>query len=601
VKLLPFPRLFALLAALWALAAAQAASPVPAEGTAAAVAQGRAIYVEGRLPDGRPLQAQRMGLAAQGAAVACVNCHRRSGMGSVEGDQLIAPISGRALFLSKGQVVATMDPTRGKLMNQGHEPYTEAEVARAVREGRHPTGRDMNELMPRYALSEAEMAALNAYLRTLSAAWSPGVDEHRIQLATVITPDVDPARRKLFLDTLQAAVSQKNGNTMPGKRHMVTAAEFTMKTERHWDLQVWDLQGAPETWRAQLQARYDAAPVFAVVSGLSGSTWAPVHQFCEQQQVPCWFPSVAAVPAEAEQGHYTLYFSRGVALEAAVLARHLLQLPKAAQPRRLVQLLDSGPAAAAAAAALQKALAGSPIKLEARVLKDGVAPDTALAGLRKDDALVLWLAPEALQALQAQAPPAVPVYLSSALAQADRLPQAAAWKPVVHLVYPYELPQRRGSNLAYFRSWINQRRVPLLDEPMQSEVYFAAIYLSETVGEMLNNLYGDYLIERAENMLSRRESRKAEEETRERQTIRQRFTHVIEQGNTGGNAADAQRDPQRALITAAENLGRRTGTTAYPPLGLGPGQHFASKGAYIAKYAEGSDKALVAESAWIVP
>jgi hypothetical protein len=31
-----------------------------------------------------------------------------------------------------------------------------------------------------------------------------------------------------------------------------------------------------------------------VVSGLGGSNWAPVHQFCERRQLPCLFPNVDA-------------------------------------------------------------------------------------------------------------------------------------------------------------------------------------------------------------------------------------------------------------------------------------------------------------------
>lgn len=58
--------------------------------------------------------------------------------------------------------------------------------------------------------------------------------------------------------------------------------------------------------------------------------------------------------------------------------------------------------------------------------------------------------------------------------------------------------------------------------------------------------------------------------------------------------------------TGAENaepqqLGLRHSTTVFPVLELGPGQRFASKGAYIVRFADSHSDTLVAETPWIIP
>jgi cytochrome c len=160
---------------------------------------GQRIYTQGVLSDGTELIGMRSGnTTVSGGAAACVNCHRSSGMGQVEGDIAIPPIAGGFLFANPGdKPVATMDSHVRKFFNQAHEPYTEASLTKAILQGVNNQGRTMNVAMPRFKLNAMEVQALMAYLKQLSAQWSPGVTSNNIRFATVITPDVDPARRKV--------------------------------------------------------------------------------------------------------------------------------------------------------------------------------------------------------------------------------------------------------------------------------------------------------------------------------------------------------------------------------------------------------------------
>lgn len=579
---------------------------VPA-GTPEEVEIGRRIYNQGIGANGKPIVGVRFGgVETSDASVICVTCHRRSGLGSVEGTDQVTPIAGRFIFSDDPGALTTMNIRAFKSFNKRHEPFTLATFAESIRQGKHINGRELSPIMPRYDFSDAEVKALATYLRTLSGQWSPGVSSLRIRFATVITPEVSAERRKVFIDTMKAAISQNNGGVAPGQRSM-SAAEMFLRTQRWWDLDVWELTGAPETWARQLEERYKAEPVFAMVSGLGEGTWAPVHEFCQKQRVPCWFPSVLAPPSVTANDFYSLYFSKGVKLEAEVLAKHLMAAKS--QPKRLIQILVKGDQAGREAAeTLSKALQASKpaIRSDLRLVtaRDANALKQALAKLGKRDAVMLWLRPADLTALAELAPPSGEVYLSAYLARGEYAPLPDTWKNQAQLIYPFQLPERRGAGLVYFHSWLKIRKLAVADELMQAEVYFAMSYLKETIMEMLHNLHGDYLIERTEDMLSLRESAKAEDEAREMITTKY---HAVMGAKAAmdrfGNKVVERNVTPRPMPGRTEHaMAKRESTTIYPRLGLAQHQRYASKGAYIVRFGDAqSATKLVPVTEWIIP
>jgi mono/diheme cytochrome c family protein len=587
------------------LLALGAAMPVQAQDDAG-LAAGRRMYEQGVLPSGAPLTGQRGdGTVVTGATAACATCHRPSGMGSVESDIQVSPITGRFLFPVAGdKPMATMDPRIGKLMSQKRAAHTDDTLVMAIRDGHGSFGQDLGVLMPRYDISDADMALLIAYLRQLSVHYSPGVDERTIRFATVIAPGVDAGRKRIMLDMLRIAVNQKNGSTVVGnasRRHMVTAAEMVLGTENKWVLDVWELTGAPETWGEQLRGYNRLAPPFALISGLSESTWAPVESFCETEHVPCWFPSIAAAPQDKEQPKYAFYFSRGLMLEADVLAQRLTETKLTGQVLQIVRGNDASKAAAESLSRqLAQADAAKGAKLLTLDLNQWSVQDLPimlgqqLKMMAANDTAVLWLRPADLKLLE----PVLAGLHSRRFASGTLLSGNALFMPEglrkdLRLVYPYEMPEVRAANLGYMYVWLKLRRIPLVDEPLQSEVYFAVNFLTDTMAELLDNLYRDYLIERAEAMIGQREGRKAEEETRDQILARPRPRKV---------PMDARiPQPNFAPGYAEHAAGLREGTTVYPRLLLGPGQRYASKGAYIVKYTDDDTGRLVAESPWMVP
>jgi hypothetical protein len=527
------------------------ASAKPQTSNSGQIELGRRIYMEGILPSGKPLQGKRdKAVQIEGVAAACETCHRRSGMGSLEGNIVITPITGRFLFATdNNRPIALVDPRAPKNVTRAHIPYTQSSFTKAVRQGVNIGGRQLSPLMPHYDLSNAEIKALMAYLRQLSADLSPGVGDDTVHFATIITPGVDAKQREAMIGMMRTAFTQRNASQEEYSGRMRMPIDLIPRTLRNWQLTVWELQGAPDTWGAQLAEKYRKEPVFAVISGLSNTSWEPVHTFCQQEKLPCILPSIALPPKET--AFYPLYYSRGVALEADVLAKHLRSQGEKA-PRRLIQVYRDrdDEVGRSAAQALTESLRDSGIQVESRVLS-GQEPsglDEALKDFSSEDTVMLWLRPADLSAVNKTVPKQLPAiaYLSGFLAEEGYSFVSKQWAPLMRVVYPYELGDKRQKNVASLKKWLKTWNLPLVDEAFQTEVFFNLLFLTDLTSQMLDNFYRDYMVERAEDMLS-----------------------------LGSNVS------------------------VYPHLSLARGQRFASKGAYIAHFA--SDSKLVAESDWIVP
>jgi mono/diheme cytochrome c family protein len=511
---------------------------------------GQSTYLGGKLPSGEPVRATvQKGVALSGAAAACVNCHRRSGLGGSEGQNPIRPIAGRLLFSSSQTEFVARRAVAG-----GGTPvrpaYDRASLARALREGVDPAGRVLDALMPRYALGDEEIDQLRTYLDGLSATTAPGVSDHEIHFATVIAPGVEPDRRHAQLDVLQAFFRDKNGNTRKEARRREARSEQMYLAYRTWVLHVWELTGAPETWRDQLAAHYREQPVFAVIGGLGSGSWQPVHAFCEGTGVPCVLPDVD-YPVVEGGGYYSVYFSRGIALEADLLAKHLADT----RADRIVQVFRDDEPGRVPAQALREALQRRGIEaLDDRpVSGKGPLPAEVWAGILRDArpaTLVVWLDPADVQGLAATGvPPAglQTVYLSASLSAMRHAGLPDGWLDRVRMVYPFALPAHRARQLARMNAWLHARQIPLADPRTQANAYFAATVTGDAISHIGENFSRDYFIERIEQM------------------------------------AETSLSP-----------------SIYPRLSLGPGQRFASRGGYILGFPQGA-ATPVPVSDWLIP
>jgi hypothetical protein len=513
---------------------------------------GEVLYRQGLLPSGEPVSATReAGAILRGADAACVNCHRRSGLGSSEGHITIPPIAGPYLFIPRGKSLEEQGAPFVDTERINHEAYSEESLARAIREGIGSNGKRLNYLMPRYVLDDSTMAELIGYLKGLKVAPAPGVTSRELHFATIITPDADPVKRRAMLDVMNQYFIDKNNAVARTKAPTLYSPHAMMfRVERRWMLHVWELTGAPATWEEQLRQRLRAEPVFAVISGLGGSSWGPVQKFCEEQAVPCLFPNVEA-PSGQDSDFYSVYFSRGVLLEAQLIARQLDDASATEPLQRVVQIFRAGDVGESAASALRSALGSSGPQVVNRVLKRHAAPAELLAtlhDLQPHDALVLWLRPADLGALSEAPAPPYPVWISGEMAGLEQAPVPGRWRTATRMAYPVDLPGQRVVRVDYALSWFRIRKIPVVAPRVQVDTYLACGLVSETLNHMVDAFVRDYLVERIEMALDHR---------------------VL--------------------------------TGYYPHLSLAPGQRFASKGGYVVRFTEPQGAHIAALGDWMTP
>jgi ABC-type branched-subunit amino acid transport system substrate-binding protein/mono/diheme cytochrome c family protein len=532
------------------MAAATASAAADTTATDKRIELGRQIYLRGVLPSGQAVRARVQGdVAAQGAQLVCAGCHGRSGLGVGEGQVFMPPVTGTKLYepqeIRRKQLYAarTLRPA-----------YTDESLARAIRAGVDSSGRPLDAMMPHYVLGDDDLELLISYLKSLSSTISPGVTATDIHFATVLTEDIAPQKRKAMLDVLEAFFGAKNAET----RHETSRAArgpFHMawhyQAYRKWNLHVWELNGPADTWPAQLEAHYARQPVFAVVGGIGRGPWRPMHEFCERQQVPCLLPDTE-LPVVSETDYYSLYFSKGMTLEAQVLAKHLSAEATATPVMQVYRNTERG---MAVASVFRQALRdhGS-ADLHDRVV-DSSAPltrafwQTLLQG-RPNAVVALWLDDRDLPELDVLAAIGATqrIYVSATLL-GDRLRTIPPdLRGTLYAVHPFDLPQDAARRLRVLDAWMRNKNIALTDARVQANTLFTVTLVAQALKHVGSNFQRDYFIERIE--------------------------HIFD-----------------SMVTPS----------AYPQLGLGPNQRYAAKGSYIVRLAAGANGEPLPVGGWIVP
>ncbi|MCB2183370.1 MAG: ABC transporter substrate-binding protein [Desulfobulbaceae bacterium] len=541
--------------------AAEDSRTVGGYGVEKALRLGERMYRQGLLPSGEPMEAIVQGdIPVDGSMFTCESCHLRSGLGSVEGTVITLPTNGSDLYRDYPRGSEVIRPMRKMFADEFQKDYlrpayTDESLAEALALGVDSSGRDLDPIMPRYALEDPDMEILIFYLKRLSTEFSPGVDEETIHFATVITDDVPKDKQDAMLRVLETYIRDKNTQSRQQERRAKEGIFYRLEfytAYRKIDLKKWLLHGEPETWQSQLEQYYKKEPVFALIGGISTKEWKPIHSFCEKEKIPCLFP-MTDFPVISDSDWYTFYFSKGYFQEGEAAARYLRRNETKKHSTVLQVFRDNQEGRSLANGYQQtRKLLKQPAP-QNKILQPGeIINATFWAGLLAEfqpDILFLWLPAEDLQTLEVLASSAHrPQQIFVSYGQLDEsvyaLPESV--RDFTYITYPYALPQKSKRERLALKSWLKVKKIPLTDPMLQGKVFFLGRMLTASLMDMRRDFYRDRFFEGIDMMV----------------------------------------DQDYTIPT-------------YPKLSFGPSQRYASKGCYIVQLTKGPEPRLETKSNWV--
>ena len=546
--------------------------PLPAEDSPAGnVELGKRIYEQGIGHAGTPITALGQGdIELSGGDFACTRCHRRSGFGASEGGYYIPPITATYLFearrvqRSDRYRALFIDPQSARQSAYVRSPrirpaYNMETLHTALATGVDPGDNRFQDLMPRYQLDQRDMANLYAYLQTLSAEISPGVDDTHIHYAVVIGPDVDHQHSQAVLATMDAFVTWMN-ERIGGDQRMNQFFPYDGADVREWlrklKLHEWRLSGDAFHLARATGSETGKQPAFALINGMVAGSWSPIAQFCNANGIPCILP-ITDFPAIVDaEGQYTVYYDRGLYLEAELMLDYLSTPPPDKRHNVLVWHAASDRGRIPADYFRELLREHDQIKLQKlqQYPAGGDLPafvNANLERIRAADTLVIW--PDAnadalLQVLAQHDLGEVRLLLPQAAAGAAQTLLATDLADQVYFTYPRALASGYYPETYRIQGWMNSRGLEVIDQRLHFKAHYGMMIVFDAMRHIFNNFHRDYFLELIE--------------------------HEVEGSKNPG---------------------------LYPRLSLGPDQRYLSKGGYIVKPADQQPDYIAAVTDWIIP
>ena len=265
--------------------------------------RGKQVYFEGTSPRGDEIDAiiGDESIVLPGSVMPCAGCHGSDGLGRPEGGVLPPDIRWSVLVKSYGHVHEN---------GRRHGAYDEASFARSMTAGVDPANKPLDRVMPLYLMSGEDMADLIAYMKVLEHDLDPGVDDSRVQVATLLP-----------LQGSGSATGQAMARVMQG--HFANINEQGGVFGRRIELLAVPLAESPGASLGNLREAFDAEGVFALVGAYTIGLDDALLTFLREDNVPLVGPFTLD-PGDAFVDAAAFYLYSGFDEQVRVLADRTL-------------------------------------------------------------------------------------------------------------------------------------------------------------------------------------------------------------------------------------------------------------------------------------
>src|ERR1044072_4714035 len=152
----------------------------PGKGLTAAEKRGKAIYLRGESPSGKPIVAMLGDVDVPSSTMPCAGCHGLRGEGKTEGGVTAGNLTWTNMIKPYGHTHPS---------GRAHGAFDEKLFVRSLVDGVDPARNKLAVAMPRFQMSSEDIADLIAYLKRIETDRDPGLTEETINVGTILPKD----------------------------------------------------------------------------------------------------------------------------------------------------------------------------------------------------------------------------------------------------------------------------------------------------------------------------------------------------------------------------------------------------------------------------
>ena len=266
-------------------------------------ARGKQVYQKGTSTSGSEISAilGSEGVVLPASMVPCASCHGPDGRGRPEGGLIPPDIRWSELTKAYGHVHES---------GRRHPAFDQASLARIVRTGLDPAHNRLDQAMPTYQMSDADMADMFAYLQVLEDDWDSGLSDDAIQLGTLLP-----------LSGPRGSLGQAMAQVMYA--HFQQINERGGIFGRRIELLAIPYGDSPEATLATLRKAFEKEGIFALVGAYTVGLETEILDVLRVEQVPLIGPFTLN-PGDEIVDAAAFYLYPGFVEQARVLANQAL-------------------------------------------------------------------------------------------------------------------------------------------------------------------------------------------------------------------------------------------------------------------------------------